>query len=83
MEFVRLTWEKRLLDKMPVWAIFTIYRRFATYELNSLPAGAKGLAIWIIEGQILSRQEIQYLIDLTKEEPKIKIVLENGWRSLC
>ncbi|MEN9517944.1 MAG: hypothetical protein RLZZ381_532 [Cyanobacteriota bacterium] len=50
----------------------------ATYELNSLPAKAKGLAIWIIEGQILSRQEIQYLVNLTKEEPKLKIVLEMG-----
>ena len=50
----------------------------ATYELNSLPADAKGLAIWIIEGQILSRQEIQYLVDLTKEQPKIKVVLELG-----
>ena len=50
----------------------------ATYELNSLPADAKGLAIWIIEGQILSRQEIQYLVDLTKEQPRIKVVLELG-----
>ena len=50
----------------------------ATYELNSLPADAKGLALWIMEGQILSRQEIQYLIALTKSEPKIKVVLEMG-----
>ena len=50
----------------------------ATYELSSLPADAKGLALWIMEGQILSRQEIQYLIDLTKEQPKIKVVLELG-----
>ena len=68
---------------MPASAIFTIFRRLATYELSSLPADAKGLAIWIIEGQILSRQEIQYLIDLTKEEPKLKIVLEMGGESLC
>ncbi len=50
----------------------------ATYELSSLPANAKGLALWIMEGQILSRQEIQYLVNLTKEEPKIKVVLEMG-----
>jgi NAD(P)H-quinone oxidoreductase subunit N len=50
----------------------------ATYELSSLPADAKGLVLWIIEGAILSRQEIQYLIDLTKDEPKIKVVLEMG-----
>ena len=50
----------------------------ATYELNSLPAEAKGLALWIMEGTILSRQEIQYLIDLTQSEPKIKVILEMG-----
>ena len=50
----------------------------ATYELSSLPAEAKGLVLWIIEGQILSRQEIQYLIDLAQSEPKIKVVLEMG-----
>lgn len=50
----------------------------ATYELSSLPTDAKGLALWIIEGAILSRQEIQYLIDLANSEPKIKVVLEMG-----
>lgn len=50
----------------------------ATYELSSLPDSAKGLAIWILEGQILSSQEIQYLVDLTQEEPKIKVILELG-----
>ena len=50
----------------------------ATYELSSLPAEAKGLVLWILEGTIFSRQEIQYLIDLTKDEPKIKVVLEMG-----
>ena len=50
----------------------------ATYELSTLPKGVKGLALWIIEGQILSRQEIQYLVDLTKEEPRIKVILELG-----
>ena len=61
----------------------------ATYELSTLPPSAKGLALWIIEGQILSRQEIEYLVDLTKAEPKIKVVLELGgaryvkWKSLA
>lgn len=50
----------------------------ATYELGTLPANAKGLALWIIEGQILSRQEVEYLVDLTKNEPKLKVVLELG-----
>ncbi len=50
----------------------------ATYELESLPADSKGLVLWIIEGHILSRQEKEDLISLTKKEPKIKVVLEVG-----
>ena len=50
----------------------------ATYELESLPANSKGLVLWILEGHILSRQEKEYLIDLAKNEPKIKVVLEVG-----
>ena len=48
------------------------------YELETLPAKAKGLVLWIMEGHILSRQEKEYLIDLPKNEPKIKVVLEVG-----
>ena len=60
----------------------------ATYELETLPANSKGLVLWIMEGHILSRQEKEYLIDLPKNEPKIKVVLEVGgdryihWESL-
>ena len=60
----------------------------ATYELETLPANSKGLVLWIIEGHILSRQEKEYLINLPKNEPKIKVVLEVGgdryfhWESL-
>jgi NAD(P)H-quinone oxidoreductase subunit N len=50
----------------------------AGYNLETLPDKSKGLVLWIIEGQILSRQEIEYLIDLTKQEPKLKVVLEMG-----
>ena len=50
----------------------------ALSELESLPANSKGLVLWIMEGHILSRQEKQYLIDLPKNEPKIKVVLEVG-----
>ncbi len=50
----------------------------ASYELTSLPAKAKGLILWIMEGQILSRQEIEYLIALPQNEPRIKVVLELG-----
>ncbi|WP_330204583.1 NAD(P)H-quinone oxidoreductase subunit N [Cyanobacterium sp. Dongsha4] len=60
----------------------------AGYQLENLPAKAKGLVLWIIEGFVLSNQEKQYLVDLTKQEPKIKVVLELGgdrffrWQSL-
>lgn len=60
----------------------------ATYQLENLPAKSKGLVIWILEGMILSRQEKEYLVNLTKLEPKIKVVLELGgdrsfrWQSL-
>ena len=50
----------------------------ATYELANLPENAKGLVLWIMEGQTLSRQEIEYLIELPQQEPRIKVVLEMG-----
>lgn len=50
----------------------------ASYQLASLPAKSKGLVLWIIEGIVLSRTERQYLINLTKMEPKLKVVLEMG-----
>ena len=50
----------------------------ASYQLESLPPQSKGLVLWIIEGQILSRQEVEYLANLPQQEPKIKIVLEMG-----
>lgn len=50
----------------------------ASYELTTLPAKSKGLVLWIIEGHILSREEINYLANLPKQEPRLKIVLEVG-----
>jgi NAD(P)H-quinone oxidoreductase subunit N len=61
----------------------------ANYELETLSAKSKGLVLWIIEGNILSRQEINYLANLPKQEPRLKIVLEVGgdryfhWESLA
>ena len=48
------------------------------YRLEQLPADAKGLVLWIIEGQILSRQEIEYLTVLPTIEPRVKLVVEMG-----
>ena len=50
----------------------------ASYQLETLPPKCKGLVLWIIEGFILSSQEIQYLVNLPKQEPRIKVVLEMG-----
>ncbi len=47
-------------------------------QLAALPPQAKGLVLWIIEGHILSRQEIGYLVKLTQDNDKIKVVLEVG-----
>jgi NAD(P)H-quinone oxidoreductase subunit N len=60
----------------------------ATYQLETLSPKSKGLVIWLIEGFVLSSSERQYLIDLTKQEPRLKIVVEMGgdryfrWQSL-
>lgn len=50
----------------------------ALSQLENLPSSSKGLVIWILEGFVLSNEEKEYLISLTKQEPKIKIILELG-----
>ncbi|MBD3883400.1 NAD(P)H-quinone oxidoreductase subunit N [Phormidium tenue FACHB-886] len=58
------------------------YRYFAApvagYQLETLPAKSKGLVIWLLEGAILSQQELQYLVSLPSIEPKIKVMIEMG-----
>ncbi|MER3491340.1 MAG: NAD(P)H-quinone oxidoreductase [Mastigocladus sp. ERB_26_2] len=48
------------------------------YQLEHLPPKSKGLVLWIIEGHILSDQEIEYLANLPKLEPRVKVVIERG-----
>jgi NAD(P)H-quinone oxidoreductase subunit N len=50
----------------------------ALSQLENLSSSSKGLVLWIIEGFVLSNEEKEYLISLTKQQPKIKIVLELG-----
>jgi NAD(P)H-quinone oxidoreductase subunit N len=50
----------------------------ATYQLENLSPQSKGLVLWILEGFVLSQAELQYLIGLTQQEPRLKIVLEMG-----
>lgn len=58
------------------------YRYFippiATYQLEALPPSSKGLVLWILEGSILSRQELEFLTSLPTIEPRIKVVVEMG-----
>lgn len=49
-----------------------------TTHLQHLPPNAKGLVLWILEGSILSNQEIEYLTTLPTVEPRVKIVVEMG-----
>ncbi|AFY33957.1 NAD(P)H-quinone oxidoreductase subunit N [Calothrix sp. PCC 7507] len=49
-----------------------------TYNLEQLPPKSKGLVLWIIEGHILSNQEIEYLAALPSLEPRVKVVIERG-----
>lgn len=49
-----------------------------TYQLEHLPPKSKGLLLWIIEGNILSNEELQYLANLPKVEPRLKLIVELG-----
>jgi NAD(P)H-quinone oxidoreductase subunit N len=48
------------------------------YQLEQLPPKSKGLLLWIIEGHILSDEEVEYLANLPKLEPRVKVVIERG-----
>ena len=47
-------------------------------QLEQLPPKSKGLVLWIIEGQILSNEEIEFLTNLPSLEPRVKVVIERG-----
>jgi NAD(P)H-quinone oxidoreductase subunit N len=49
-----------------------------TTQIAQLPPKSKGLLLWIIEGHILSSQELEYLANLPKVEPRLKLVVEVG-----
>ncbi len=58
------------------------------YQLEQLPPKSKGLVVWMIEGHILSDQEVEFLATLPSLEPRVKVILERGgdrafrWQSL-
>ena len=47
-------------------------------RLDALPPGSKGLLVWLIEGHILTTQELQYLVALPKIESRVKVAVEVG-----
>jgi NAD(P)H-quinone oxidoreductase subunit N len=49
-----------------------------SYQLEQLPPKSKGLLLWIIEGHILSDEEVEYLANLPNIEPRVKVVIERG-----
>ncbi len=49
-----------------------------SYHLQQLPPQSKGLVLWIIEGHMLSNQEVEFLATLPSLEPRVKVVLERG-----
>ncbi|NJN20209.1 MAG: NAD(P)H-quinone oxidoreductase subunit N [Leptolyngbya sp. RL_3_1] len=48
------------------------------YRFESLSSRAKGLVLWLLEGHILSQQELLYLAELPERQPQLKVVLEMG-----
>jgi NAD(P)H-quinone oxidoreductase subunit N len=61
---------------------------FVNYQIENLPPEAKGLVLWMYDGQRLSQEELAYLCDLTRAEPRLKVVIELGgardvtWKAL-
>ncbi|WP_404787220.1 NAD(P)H-quinone oxidoreductase subunit N [Altericista sp. CCNU0014] len=51
---------------------------FVSYQLENLPPKAKGLVLWLYDGQRLSQEELAYLKELTKTERRLKVVVELG-----
>jgi NAD(P)H-quinone oxidoreductase subunit N len=47
-------------------------------QLEQLPPKSKGLVLWIVDGHILDDQELEYLANLPKIEPRVKVVIERG-----
>lgn len=46
--------------------------------LQGVSPKSKGLVLWLVDGHILSSQELDYLAELSKIEPKVKVVVELG-----
>ncbi|MBW4620425.1 MAG: NAD(P)H-quinone oxidoreductase subunit N [Cyanosarcina radialis HA8281-LM2] len=49
-----------------------------SYHLEQLPPKAKGLVLWVVDGQVFSRQEREFLASLPKQDPRVKVAVEMG-----
>ncbi len=57
-------------------------------QLGDLLIGNSPIALWLLEGQVLSKSELISLNDLCQREPRLKIIVEMGgarslkWQSM-
>jgi NAD(P)H-quinone oxidoreductase subunit N len=49
-----------------------------SYQVAQLPPKSKGLVLWLIDGTVLSSQELEYLTTLPQLQPKVKVAVELG-----
>ena len=47
-------------------------------QLGALLEGTAPILLWLLEGQVLSAAELACLVDLTRREPRLKLVVELG-----
>ena len=47
-------------------------------QLGDLFDGTSPVALWLLEGQVLSTSELLSLCDLCKREPRLRIIVEMG-----
>jgi NAD(P)H-quinone oxidoreductase subunit N len=47
-------------------------------QLDTLPADSKGLVLWLVDGHILTGEELTYLTSLSQSNSRIKVVVELG-----
>lgn len=48
------------------------------YRLERLGSGMKGIVLWLIEGHVLSSQELAFLVALCDADARIRVVVELG-----
>ena len=52
--------------------------QMAAPQLGHLFDGNAPVLLWLLEGQVLSQAELSALLELTRREPRLKIVVELG-----